>query len=59
MGFSSSMDNWPTMLPGELIPVIMAIDEHITPFYTSLYYTQGLNHRLGTEGKMLPEIAYI
>ena len=50
-------DNWPPLLPKQIVPVGFELYSHINPTEADIMFTQGLNKRLGVEGKSIPEIA--
>ena len=52
-------DNWPPLLPKELVPVAFKLVEDIEPKKADIFFTQALNKRLGTVGKKISEIAEI
>lgn len=52
-------DNWPPLLPKELVPVAFKLVEDIEPKKADIFFSQALNKRLGTEGKNISEIAEI
>ena len=55
--FDTANDNWPPLLPKELLPVAFKVFEDLEPKLADIFFTQALNKRLGTEGKNISEIA--
>jgi len=51
-------DNFPPILPYDILPIVFSVLEHILPNVTDIFYTQALNHRLGTTGLNISEIQY-
>lgn len=52
-------DNWPPILPKELVPVAFKLYEDLAPEGSYVFFTEALNKRLGVEGKSISEIAEI
>ena len=52
-------DNWPPLLPKEIVPVAFKLYEDLAPEKAQIFFTQALNKRLGVEGKNISEIAEI
>ena len=50
-------DNWPMVLPQELVPIAFSIIERIDKNLTDTFFTEALNFHLGTEGLNITEIA--
>lgn len=50
-------DNWPLMLPKDLVPVAFSILEHITKNTTDIFFSASLNKKLGTQGLNISGIA--
>lgn len=51
-------DNWPVMLPKDLVPVAFSLIEKFDKNTTDIFFTDALNKRLGTEGLDIAGIAY-
>jgi len=52
-------DNWPPLLPQEIVPVAFKLFEDLAPQKAQIFFTDALNKRLGVEGKNISEIAEI
>ena len=48
---------WPALLPPEILPVLMGVLEGLSPEYANILVGEALNHRLGTRGLSLSEVA--
>lgn len=52
------IDNWPSLLPTHLVPIVFALlEDHGLKSTTDIFFTAGLNKRLGTEGLSITQIA--
>jgi len=49
--------NWPYLLPKDIVPIVFAIIEKFDANLTSTFFTQSLNHKLGTKGLDIAGIA--
>jgi hypothetical protein len=52
-------DNWPELLPKDLVPVAFSMIEKIDKNLTDTFFTESLNFKLGVTGKNISEIADI
>lgn len=52
-------DNWPPMMPNELVPIVFSVMERVAPKQAFIFFTEALNKRLGTQDKNIAEIAMI
>lgn len=52
-------DNFPALLSGELLVVLMPIVEQLIPSQFMSLFGEGLNIRLGTKGLTMPELAQV
>ena len=43
----TAKDNWPPILPNELVPVVFSVLEKIVPATAYNFFTEALNFRLG------------
>ena len=50
-------DNWPTLLPKDLVPVVFAMIEKYDKNMTDIFFTQSLNKKLGTVGLDIAGVA--
>ena len=50
-------DNWPLMLPKDLVPVGFSILERLAHNVTDIFFSAGLNKKLGTHGLNISGIA--
>jgi hypothetical protein len=50
-------DNLPDFLPSRFIPIMFEILSRFMPYEVEIFYTSGLNKRLGTEGLSISEVA--
>mmetsp|Transcript_28594 Transcript_28594/g.27589 ORF Transcript_28594/g.27589 Transcript_28594/m.27589 type:complete len:156 (-) Transcript_28594:33-500(-) len=50
-------DNYPPILPPDLVPIIFSLLEGVIPETIDIFYTQGLNKRLETEGLDVSHVA--
>ena len=50
-------DNYPPLLPSYLLPIVMAVIEKIDYEAIDILYNQGINHRLGTSGLSISQLA--
>jgi len=51
--------NWPDILPQDLVPVVFSMIEKFDKNLTDLFYTESLNFKLGVKGKNISEIAVL
>lgn len=52
-------DNWPPLLPKEIVPVAFKLFEDLEPAKAYVFFTEALNKRLGVDGKNISEVAEI
>jgi len=50
-------DNWPPLVPRGFVPILFSIIEDIKPHVTYIFLDQALNHRLGTTGLNISDLA--
>jgi len=53
----SAEDNWPPLLPKQLVPVVFSMIEQIKPDLAFNFFAEALNFRLGTTGLTIEQIA--
>ena len=49
--------DWPPLLPREIVPVAMSLIEKIAPATSAKLFTLGLNKRMNTTDKTIPQLA--
>jgi hypothetical protein len=42
--------NWPPILPSSLVPIVFSLIEKIAPKVVDEFFSQAVNHHLGTSG---------
>jgi len=52
-------DNWPPLLPREAAPVLFKIYEDFNFENAYVFFTEGINKRLGVENKSISEVTAI
>jgi hypothetical protein len=50
-------DNFPSLLPAQLVPVVFSMLEYIDKSMTDTFFTQSLNFKLGTQDLSIPQVA--
>jgi hypothetical protein len=50
-------DNWPTLLPKDLVPVVFSMLEKFDKNTTDIFFTDSLNKKLGTSGLDIAGVA--
>lgn len=50
-------DNWPLVLPKNIVPIVFSVLERIDRNLTDTFFTQALNKRLGTHNLNITEVA--
>jgi len=52
-------NNFPPLIPPKLMPIFFSMLEEIVPDVIDTFYGQALNHRLGTHGLKLSQLAKV
>ena len=55
----TAKDNWPPLLPSELVPIAFAVLEKVIPKTAFMFFTEALNKRLGTSDLDIEGIAAV